>query len=52
MFRLQSHNQALATPMKAMAQRQMKFPLVVYRAGTQHGPSFDFEDKIDEGNLH
>ena len=38
--------------MKAMAQIQKKFPSVVYKAGTQQGPSFDFEDKIDEGNLH
>ncbi|XP_044174434.1 uncharacterized protein LOC114951338 isoform X2 [Acropora millepora] len=48
MFSLHSHDQALATPMKAMAQIQKKFPSVVYRAGTQQGPSFDFEDKIDE----
>lgn len=38
--------------MKAMAQIQKEFPSVVYRAGTQQGPSFDFDDKIDEGNLH
>lgn len=34
---------------KAMGQTQKK---AVYRAGTEQGPSFSFEHKIDEGNLH
>ena len=54
MFHLHCGDQALATLMKAMAQTQEKSASVVYRAGDENGPSFDFEDKIkiDQGNLH
>ena len=49
-FRLHCRDQALPTLIKAMAQTQKKS--VVYRAGTEQSPSFNFDDKSDQGNLH